>query len=147
MRKLSMPSTVQFNEQVTACEYPTDGVAFTFDTDPSTSRGNVSGIETSSPTQGDPSSSQPGGNDNAGGDPNSNDSNGNGGNQGGTGDSNDPQGPVPDRNYLNKLVFSCCARGGPLQHWGIEGRLRVTEALDRRQTWCSKAFDASWDLS
>mgnify|MGYP007080229727 CR=1 FL=1 len=103
--------TVRFNEQVTVTKCPPDGAVFTFDANPSTSVENVGGIETSSPTQGDPPSSQPKGGANTGGDPSFNDSNGgngNDGNQGGTSDGNDPQGPVPDRNYLDKLMFSYC---------------------------------------
>ena len=120
--------TVRFNEQVTVTEYPPNTM-FTFDAAPSTSAENVGGIETSSPTQGDPPSSQPKGDANSGGNPNSINSNGNDDNQGRTSNGNDPQGPVPGRNYLDKLVFSCCARGGQLSTWGIEGRIRVTDMV------------------
>jgi len=82
-----------------------------------------------SPTQGDPSFSQLEGDANAGGNPNSNDWNGNDDNQGGTSDGNDPQGTVPDRNYLDKLLLSCCVRGGQLSTWGIKGRIRVTDVV------------------
>jgi len=121
--------TVQLNEQVTVTEHLPNGAVFTFDADPSTSTENVGGIDTSSPTQCDAPLSQPKGDANAGGNPNSNDSNGNDGNQGGTSDGNDPQGPVPDRSYLVKLVFSYCAGGGPSSNWGIEGRIRVADVV------------------
>jgi len=91
-------------------KYPPDTM-FTFDAASSTSTENMGGIETSGPTQGDPSLSQPQGDANAGGNPHSHDLNGNDGNQGGTSNDSDPQGQVPDRNYLDKLVFSYCARG------------------------------------
>jgi len=121
--------TVQFNEQVTVTKYPPDGAMFTFDAVPSTSAENMGSMETSSPTQGDSPSSQPEGNANTGGNPNSNDSNGNDGNEGGTSNDNDPQCPVADRNYLDKLVFSYCARGGQSLTWGIKGRIRVADVV------------------
>jgi len=60
---------------------------------------------------------------------NSDDSNGNNSNQGGTSNGNDPQGPGPGGNDLNKLVFTYSTTGGPLQHWGIEGTVRVAEVV------------------
>jgi len=131
-------STIQFNEQFAVAEYkpngsPHGGVA-------STSTGNLGGGANS------PSSSLPesdalrqhantGGSSSSNGSPNSNDSrnsdgsNGNNGNQGGTSDGNDPQGPDPSGNDLNKLVFTYSTAGGPLQHWGIEGTIRVAELV------------------
>jgi len=35
-----------------------------------------------------------------------------------------PQGPTPDRD-LNKIVFVYSTVGGPLEHWGIEGRIQA----------------------
>jgi len=104
----------------------------------STSTGNLGGASVTgsaqgNPTlsQGDPSLSQPDGNANAnaGGDPNSNNSNGNDGNQGGSSTNNDPPGPGPDENYLDKLVFAYSTMGGPLQNWGIEGTIKVAEVV------------------
>jgi len=46
-----------------------------------------------------------------------------------TSDGNDPQGPDPSENDLNKLVFTYSTTGGPLQHWGIEGTIRVAEVV------------------
>jgi len=60
---------------------------------------------------------------------NSDGSNGNNSNQGGTSDSDDPQGTDPSRNDLNKLVFTYSTTGGPLQHWDIEGTIRVAEVV------------------
>jgi len=94
------------------------------------------GAEPSSSTQSDPTSShggtpssQPLGDANTGNSPSSSGSNRNNSNQGGTNNSNDPQGPAPDRNYLNKLVFTYSTAGGPLQHWGIEGRIRARDVV------------------
>ena len=106
--------------------------ASTSGTNPTTSAGNTGGVEPSNSTQSDPTlshggtpSSQPLGDVNAGDSPSSTGSNGNNGNQGGTNDSNGLQGPTPNRNYLEKLVFTYSTIEGPLQHWGIEGRIRA----------------------
>jgi len=131
-------STIRFNEQVMVTKYtshgsPSGGVATTL-------TGNLGGGATS------PSSSLPGsdalrqyantgGSPGSNGSPNSNDSrnsddsNGNNSNQGGTSNGNDPQGPGPGGNDLNKLVFTYSTTGGPLQHWGIEGTVRVAEVV------------------
>jgi len=135
-------STIRFNEQVAVAEYkpsgsPRGGVA-------TTSTGNLGGGANS------PSSSLPGndalrqhantgGSSNSNVSPNSSDgwnsdgSNRNNSNQGGSSDGNDPQGPDPSGNNLNKLVFTYSTTGGPLQHWGIEGTIRVAEVVVRLQ--------------
>jgi len=128
--------TVQFNNQVAVQHYVLGSPASTSGMNPTTSAGNTGGAEPSSSTQSDPTSShggtpssQPLRDANAGNSPSSTGSNGNNGNQGGTNNSNDPQGPAPDRNYLNKLVFTYSTVGGPLQHWGIEGRIRAGDVV------------------
>jgi len=80
-------------------------------------------------SHGGTSSSQPLGDANAGSSPSSTGSNGNNGNQGGTNNSNGPQGPAPDRNYFNKLMFTYSTTGGPLQHGGIESRIRAGDVV------------------
>jgi len=135
----SPTSTVQFNEQVAVQHCVIGSPTSTSGTNAIASAENTVGAEPSDSTQGDPVStqggpppsqggpppSQPAGDANAGNSPSSTGSNGNGGNQGGTNSGNGPQGPTPDSNYLDKLVFVCSTAGGPLQHWGIEGRLRA----------------------
>jgi len=131
-------STIRFNVQVAVGEYkpsgsPRGGVATTL-------TGNLGGGANS------PSSSLPGsdalrqhantgGSPSSNGSPNSSDGwnsdglNGNNSNQGGTSNVNDPQGPDPSGNNLNKLVITYSTTGGPLQHWGIEGTIRVAEVV------------------
>jgi len=133
------PSTIRFNEHVTVAEYSPNhspNPLRTLGAAASTLMENlggacVTGSAQGNPTlsQGDPSLSQPDGNANAGGDPNSNNSNGNDGNQGGSSTNNDPPGPGPDGNYLDKLVFTYSTMGGPLQNWGIEGTIKVAEVV------------------
>jgi len=130
------PTSVRFNEQVAVTEHVLGSPASTSGTNPATSAGNTGGAEPSGSMQGDPTSSQgdppsfqPKGDANAGNSPSSTDSNRNNGNQGGADDSNDPQDLVPDRNYLDKLVFTYSATGGPLQHWGIESRIRAGDVV------------------
>jgi len=131
-------STIRFNEQVMVKEHapsgsPRGGVASTW-------TGNL-GRGTASPSSSLPGSNalcqhpNTSGSPSPNGSPNSNDSrdsnglNGNNGNQGRTRDGNDPQGLGPSGNDLNKLVFTCATAGGPLQHWGIEGMIRVAEVV------------------
>jgi len=76
------------------------------------------------PSQGGPPPSQPVNDANAGNSPSSAGSNGNGGNQGNTNSGGGPQGPTPDRD-LDKIVFVHSTIGGPLEHWGIEGRIQA----------------------
>jgi len=130
------PTLVRFNEQVAVTEHVLGSPGSTSGTNPTTSAGNMGGAEPSGSMQGDPTSSQGGppssqpvGDTNTGNSPSSTDSNGNNGNQGGTDNSNGPQGPVPDRNYLDKLVFTYSTTGGPLQHWGIKGRIRAGDVV------------------
>jgi len=133
------PSTIRFNEQVTVAEYSPNhspNALQTLGAAASTSIGNLGDANVTGSTQGDPtssqcdpSSSQPDSNANTGGDPNSNNSNGNDGNQGGSSTNNGPQGPGPDGNYLDKLVFTYSTAGGPLQHWGIEGTIKVVDVV------------------
>jgi len=134
----SVTSTIRFNEQVMVTEFAPSGGPRSGDASAST--GNLGGRAA------DPSSSLPGSgalhqHANAGGGPSSNggpnsndgrDSNGSNrsnDNHGGTSDGNDPQGPGPGGNDLNKLVFSCATTGGSLRHWGIEGRIPVAEVV------------------
>jgi len=131
-------STILFNEQVAVAEYkpngsPCSGVAATL-------TGNL-GRGANSPSSSLPGSdalcqhANTGGSSNSNGSPNSSDgwnsdgSNGNNSNQGGTSNGNDPQGPDPSGNNLNKLVFTYSTAGGALQHWGIEGTIRVAEVV------------------
>jgi len=133
------PSTMRFNEQVIVAEYSPNHspkALQTLGTTASTSIGNLGDANATGSTQGDPtssqgnpSSSQPNSNANIGGDPNSNNSNRNDGNQGGSSTNNDPQGPGPDGNYLDKLMFTYNTTGGPLQHWGIQGTIKVADVV------------------
>ena len=132
----SPTSTVQFNNQFAVQHYALGSPASTSETNPTTSAGNTGGAEPSSSPQSDPTSShggtpssQPLGDANTGNSPSSTGLNGNNGNQRSTNNSNGPQGPTPDRNYLNKLVFTYSTTGGPLQHWGIEGRIRAGDVV------------------
>jgi len=133
------PSTMRFNEHVTVADYSPNhspNALQTLDTAASTSTGNLDVADVTGSTQGNPTSSQgvpslsqPDGNANTSGDPNSNNSNGNDGNQGGSSTNNDPPGPGPAGNYLDKLVFTYSAVGGPLQNWCIEGTIKVAEVV------------------
>jgi len=76
-------------------------------------------------SQGGSPPSQPLGDTNTGNSLSSTGSNGNNGNQGGMNYGNGPQGPTPSRDYLDKLMFTYSTIGGPLQHWGIEDRIRA----------------------
>jgi len=78
----------------------------------------------SHPSQGGPPPSQPVNDANAGNSQSSTGWNGNGGNQGNTNSRGGPQGPTPDRD-LNKIVFVYSTVGGPLEHWGIKGRIQA----------------------
>jgi len=42
---------------------------------------------------------------------------------------NGPQGPNPSGGRLHKLVFAYQTMGGPLQNWGIDGTIQVTEVV------------------
>jgi len=133
------PSMIRFDEHVTVADCSPNhspNVLQTLGTAASTSTGNLSGASVTGSTQGNPTSSQdgpsllqPDGNANTGGDPNSNNSNGNDGNQGGSSTNNDPPGPGPDGNYLDKLVFAYSTMGGRLQNWGNEGTIKVAEVV------------------
>jgi len=82
------------------------------------------------PSQGNPPPSQPDGNGpQDSGDRNSNNPNGNGSNQGGSNANNGPQGPDPSGGGLHKLVFTYQTMGGPLQNWGMDGTIQVTEVV------------------
>ena len=134
--------TIRFNEQVTVTEY-TPNTMLTLGGVASTSTGNLGGAGATSPSSSLPGSDalrqhantsgspnpNTSGSPNSIGSPNSNDSNGNNGKQGGTSDGNDPQGPGPSGNYLDKLMFTYTTAGRPLQHWGIEGTIRVADVV------------------
>ena len=131
-------STMRFNEQVMVTEYAPNTVS---------THGGITATSTGNLAQGSPSPYLPGSdtlrqhaNTNTGGsmgsngspnsngsNRNSNDSNENNNNGGGTRDGSGPQGSDPDGNPLDKLVFTYNAQGGPLQHWGIEGTIRVAD--------------------
>jgi len=135
-------STIRFNEQVMVTEY-TPNTMLTHGGVASTSTGNLGGAGATSPSSSLPGSDalcqhantggspnpNDGGSLNSNGSPNSDGSNGNNGNQGGTSDGNDPQGPSPSGNYLDKLMFTYTTAGGPLQHWGIEGTIGVADVV------------------
>jgi len=136
---------IRFNEQVIVTEH-TPNTMLTHGGVASTSTGNLGGTGATSPSSSLPGSdalrqhanaggipnSNTGGSQNSNGSPNSNSSNGNNSNQGGTSNGNDPQGLRPNGNYLDKLVFTYTTAGGPLQHWGIEGTIRVADAVQFR---------------
>jgi len=131
------------DEQVTVTNYSPDhspNALQTLGTATSTLMGNLSGASAAGSTQGDPmlsqgdpsqgkAASQSSGNTNTNGNPNSNNSNGSGGNQGGSSTNNDPPGPGPVENYLDKLVFAYSTMGGSLENWGIEGTIKVADAV------------------
>jgi len=135
-------STIRFNEQVMVTEY-TPNTMLTHGGVSSTLTGNLGGTGATSPSSSLPGSdalcqhantggnpnSNAGGSPNSHGSPNSDGSNGNNGNQGGTSNGNDPPGPGPSGNYLDKLMFTYTTAGGPLQHWGIEGTIRVADVV------------------
>jgi len=130
--------TIQFNEQVVVTKCSQGGTT-------STTIGNLGGANDNYPTSSLPgsdalrqhanagnnpnSSGTPSGTPN--GSPNSGDSNrGNGnGNQGRTSGGNDPQDLGPNVNDLNKILLIYLTVGGPLQHWGIQGMIRVEELV------------------
>jgi len=134
----SPTSTIQFDEQVVVTKYSQGGTT-------STTTGNLGGADNNRP-----SSSLPGGdalrqhanagsNSNSGGtpsgtpngSPNSGDLNGGNGNgdQGRMSGGNDPQDSGPNANDLNKILLVYTTVGGPLQHWGIQGTIRVKELV------------------
>jgi len=143
----SSPTTIHFNEQVLEYNYsPNHSPKHTLGAATSTLTGILNSNSNTKPIQGDPTSmqgspshgqptsgnrtsSQPDGNDPQGGDPNSNGSNGTGSNQGGSGLNNGPQGPDPSGGGLPKLVLTYRTMGGPLQNWGIDGTIPVTEIV------------------
>jgi len=94
--------------------------------DPTSMQGNPSQGQ---PTSGNPTSSQFDGSDPHGGDPNANDSIGTGGNQGGSDLNNGPRGPDRSGGGLHKLLLAYQTMGGPLQNWGIDGAIPVTEIV------------------
>jgi len=132
----SPTSTIQFNEQVLVTKYSQGGTA-------STTIGNLGGANNNSPTSSLPGSDAlhqhanagnnpnpsgtPGGAPNSG--PNYGDSSGgNGnGNQGRTSGGNDPQDSGPNASDLNKILLVHSTVGGPLEHWAIQGAIRVEE--------------------
>jgi len=137
------PAAMRFDEQVTVTNClpgHSPNTLQTLGAAASTLTGNLSGASAAGSTQcdpklsqGDPSqgnpASQSSGNANTNGNPNSNDSNGSGGNQGGSSMNNDPPGPGPVENYLDKLVFAYSAMGGPLENWDIEGTIKVADVV------------------
>jgi len=134
----SPASTIQFNEQVIVTKYSQGCTT-------STTIGNRGGANDNPPTSSLPGSdalrqhANAGNNPNSSGtlsgtpngSPNSGDSNGgNGnGNQGRTSGGNDPQDSGPNANDLNKILLVCSTVGGPLQHWAIQGTIRVEELV------------------
>jgi len=42
---------------------------------------------------------------------------------------NNPPGPGPVENYLDKLAFAYSTMGGPLENWGIEGTIKVADVV------------------
>jgi len=121
----SPTSTIQFNERTVVTEHTQGGAA-------STTIGNLGGTNNTHP-----SSSLPGGDAlpqhaNAGGNPNGDNPNGspnNNGDQGGTSGGIDPQDSGPNVNDLSKILLEYGTTGGPLQHWGIQGRIRAEELV------------------
>ena len=147
------PSTIQFNEQTVVTEYAQGGAASTTvgnlggtaNTRPSSSlpgsaalcqhtlAGGTSHGGGSSPNGNSNSGNSNGGgsspNGNPNGNPNSGNSGGNnnGGDQGSTSGGIDPQDSGPDPHNLNKIILECTTEGGPLEHWGVQGTIRVQE--------------------
>jgi len=118
---------VQFNDAVTEC--PPEKTTVTLGATSSTLTANAGGTGTTSSSQGDPQLSQSGVDTTVSGNSYSKDSSGNNGNQGGASEGNDPQGPDPNVNLLEKIAFTYRARGGPLAQWGIIARLTVADMV------------------
>ena len=83
---------------------------------------NGGGTSPNGNPNGDPNGN-PSGNPN----PGNSDGNNNGGDQGRTSGGIDPQGPGPDQRDLSKIVLEHQTRGGPLEHWGMQGTIPVEE--------------------
>jgi len=134
----SPTSTIQFNEQVVVTECSQGGTT-------STTTGNLGGADDNRSSSSLPGSdalrqhANAGNNPNSSGtpsgapngSPNSGDSNGGNGNgsQERTSGGNDPQDSGPNANDLNKILLVHATAGGPLQHWGIQGTIRVEELV------------------
>ena len=135
----SPTSTIKFNEQTVVTEYAQGGAA-------STKVGNLGGANDTRPSSSLPGSAAlrqhnlTGGNANGGslspnrnpnGNPDSGNSNGNNGSgdQGSTSGGNDPQDSGPDPHDLNKIALHFRTMGGPLEHWGMQGVIRVEELV------------------
>jgi len=134
----SPTSTIQFNEQVVVTECSQGGTT-------STTTGNLGGADDNRSSSSLPGSdalrqhANAGNNPNSSGtpsgapngSPNSGDSNGGNGNgsQERTSGGNDPQDSGPNANDLNKILLVHATTGGPLQHWGIQGTIRVEELV------------------
>jgi len=91
--------------------------------------GNLGGAtNTSSPSNSNGNSSP---NDGPNGNPNSGNSGSNrgGGDQGSKSGGNDPQDSGPDPHDLNKIILDFRTGGGPLEHWGIQGTIRIEELV------------------
>ena len=128
------PTSIQFNEQTEVTEFTRSGTT-------STTTGNLGGAGATSPSTSLPGSNalrqhaNAGGNANPDGNPDdspsSGDSNGNNGdgNQGGTSAGNDPQDSGPNDDDLNKVLLEYVTDGGPLQHWNIQGTIRLAELV------------------
>jgi len=110
---------VRFNDMVAG--YPPENTTVNLGATSSTTTANAGGTGTTSTSQGNPQSLQSGTNAAATGNSNSNDSNGNNGSQGGASSGDDPQGPDPDVDPLEKVVFTHRVSGGPMAQWAIEG--------------------------
>jgi len=147
------PSTIQFNEQTVVTEYRQGGDASTTvgnlggtaNTRPASSlpgsaalrQHTLAGVTShgggSGPNNNSNSGSSSGGDTSPNGNPNGNpnpgnsDGNNNGGNQGSTSGGIDPQDSGPDPRDLSKIVLDYRTRGGPLEHWGIQGTIQVEE--------------------
>jgi len=147
------PSMMQFNEQTVVTECTQGGNASTTvgnlggaaNTRPSSSlpssaalrqhtlAGGTSNGGGSSPNDNSNSGSSGGGGASPNGNPNGNpnpgnsDGNNNGGNQGRASGGIDPQDSGPDPRDLNKIILDYRTRGGPLEHWGIQGAIQVEE--------------------
>jgi len=121
-----LPTLVRFSDAVTAC--PPENTTATLDATSSTTTANADGTGAASPSHRNSQSSQSGANV-VSGDSNSNNSNGNNGGQGGASSGNDPQGPDPDMDPTEMIVFTHLVSGGPMAQWAIEGRLAAADMV------------------
>ena len=120
------PTSVRFNEAVT--EYPLEDTTANLGSNASSMPGDSGGLRTANSNQGTSTLSSSG-MDPMSGNSNTSSSNGNGGPQGSARGRDNPQGPDPNMDPLDLIVFVCQVTGGPISQWGLEGRIRASDMV------------------